>query len=119
MTLSINEQNHTMHSLMYSAENEQAQRAGWTSSEKVRTQSFASFMAENNIDEIDFVKFDVEGADELILYSEGFTSIAHKIKAIEIEFHHPTFPQLVDHLVRLGFTARRYPSSAVVVLFTR
>lgn len=87
--------------------------------EQVKAQTFETFFKENNIEQVDFVKFDVEGAEEDILYSEGFTKVADKIKAIMIEFHHPTWMNLVQHLTNLGFEARRYQSSAIVVMFVR
>lgn len=88
-------------------------------SETVKSMAFDTFMEANNIDQVDFVKFDVEGAEDLILRSEGFKKIAHKIKAIEIEFHYPTWMNLAKYLQDLGYTARRYDCSAIVVLFTR
>lgn len=87
--------------------------------EIVKTMAFDTFLEENKIDEVDFVKFDVEGAEDLILRSDGFKKIAHKIKAIEIEFHYPTWTNLAKYLVDMGYTARRYDCSAIVVLFTR
>lgn len=78
-----------------------------------------TFFEQNGIESVDFMKFDPEGAEELILYSEGFKKVAHKIIAIECEFHHGDWPELVKHLQGLGFTARRYESSAIIVLFTR
>jgi len=88
-------------------------------SETVKAVAFDTFFKENKIDSVDFVKFDVEGAEDDILFSPGFLSVAPKIKAIEIEFHKPTFPNVVQHLINLGYTARRYDCSAVVILFTR
>ena len=87
--------------------------------ERVKTMSFDTFMEQNGIGEVDFVKFDVEGAEDKILRSEGFIKIAPKIKAIEVEFHYPTWQLLVEHMLKLGFQARRYECSAIVVLFTR
>lgn len=87
--------------------------------ETVKTQSFDTFFRENNIEKVDFMKFDVEGAEDMIIFSEGFKKVADKIQAIEIEFHFPTFPKIVDYLIGLGFKARRYQSSAVVILFHR
>lgn len=110
MVLNLNTQNRTCHSLILGS-NE--------GGEVVKTQTFATFMKENKIEEVDFVKFDVEGAEEMILMSEGFTSVCDKIKAIEIEFHFPSFPDLVQHMIKLGYSARRYESSAVIILFTR
>ena len=60
-----------------------------------------------------------EGAEDLILRSEGFKKVAEKIKAIEVEFHYPTWAQLVQYMTELGYQARRYESSAIIVLFTR
>lgn len=87
--------------------------------ETVKTLAMDTFFEQNGIEEVDFMKFDPEGAEDLILYSEGFKKVAHKIKAIECEFHHPTWPKLVEHLQSLGFQARRYDSSAIIVLFFR
>ena len=110
MVLNLNTQNRTCHSLVLGS-NE--------GGEVVKTQTFATFMKENKIKEVDFVKMDVEGAEESILKSEGFTSVCHLIKAIEIEFHFPSYPELIEHMIKLGYSARRYESSAIVILFTR
>lgn len=110
MTLSTLDGNRTCHSLV----NDYGQ-----GHEQVKTIRFDTFMQENNIESVDFVKFDVEGAEDMILRSEGFINVAPKIKAIEVEFHYPTWPQLVEHMIKLGYQARRYDSSAIVVLFTR
>lgn len=85
----------------------------------VKTVAFDTFLNENKVDVVDFCKFDVEGAEDLILRSEGFKKIAERIRAIEIEFHFQTWPQLADYLISLGFKARRYQSSAVVIMFMR
>lgn len=87
--------------------------------EKVRGVAFDTFFTENKIDEVDFIKFDVEGAEDDILRSDGFKKIANRVKAIEVEFHFPTWPKLVEYMIGLGFQARRYNSSAVIVLFFR
>lgn len=85
----------------------------------VKTFAFDTFMKDNGIEKVDFVKFDVEGAEDLILRSEGFKNVADKISAIEIEFHYPTWTELVKYMVELGFEARRYECAAIVVLFTK
>jgi FkbM family methyltransferase len=88
--------------------------------DKVKVKSMDTFFEENNIEEVDFMKFDVEGAEDVILRSEGFKKVSQKIKAIEVEFHFPTWQDLVKYMVEeLGFKARRYQSSAIIVLFTR
>lgn len=85
--------------------------------EMVKTQTFNTFFKENKIETVDFMKFDVEGAEESILCAPGFADIAPRIKAMMVEFHYPSFPKIVDHLIGLGYRARRYPSSAVIFLF--
>jgi FkbM family methyltransferase len=110
MTLNNNTANRTCHSLTLDY---------GKGSEQVKTVRFDTFLKENNIEKVDFCKFDVEGAEDMILYHESFISVAPKIKSIMVEFHHPTWQKLVEHLLRLGYEARRYNSSAIVVLFTR
>jgi len=85
--------------------------------QKVQTKSFDKFFEENNIGEVDFIKFDVEGAEDVILRSEGFKKIADKVKAIEVEFHFPNWMETCKYVESLGFKARRYESSAIIVLF--
>jgi FkbM family methyltransferase len=86
---------------------------------EVITKSFDTFFKDNKIKHVDFMKFDVEGAEDMILRSEGFKKVVSKIDAIEIEFHYPTWPQLADYLISLGYKARRYPCSAIVILFSK
>jgi len=88
-------------------------------STKVKTMRFDTFMEKNKIDVVDFCKFDVEGAEDMILRSDGFKKVAPQIKAIEVEFHFPNWQELVKYMIEMGYTARRYESSAVIILFTR
>lgn len=110
MVLHTLDSNRTCHSLI----NDYGQEG-----HKVKTKGFDTFMDENGIDKVDFVKFDVEGAEDLILRSEGFRKVAERVKAIEVEFHYPSWTELVNYMISLGFQARRYDCSAVIVLFTR
>ena len=92
---------------------------GYYQMEKVKTMDMETFFTKNKIKIVDFMKFDVEGAEEMILRSNGFRKVSDRIKNIEIEFHFPDWEKLVAHMQGLGFTARRYDSSVIVVLFTR
>lgn len=87
--------------------------------EKVKTMAFDTLFKEADIDTVDFCKFDCEGAEDMILRSEGFKKVADKIQAIEVEFHYPTWTSLVEYMIGLGYKAKRYDSSAIVVLFHR
>jgi len=110
MTLNFNSANRTCNSLTLNYG-----QGGTT----VKTIAFDTFMEQNKIDVIDFCKFDVEGAEDLILRSEGFKKVCEKIKAIEIEFHFPSWRLLAQYLESLGYTARVYNTQAIIILFTR
>ena len=110
MTLNLNEQNRTCHSLTLDYKQK---------GEKVKTMAMDTFFKENKIEKVDFMKFDVEGAEDLILRSEGFKKVADKISAIEVEFHLPTWQELVKYMMEMGYKARRYECSAIVILFTK
>lgn len=92
---------------------------GYQDQIKVKTQTIDSFFEENKITKVDFMKFDPEGAEDMILCSEGFRKIADKVKTIEIEFHFPNWMNLVQYMESLGYESRRYQSSAIIVLFVR
>lgn len=85
----------------------------------VPAKTIDTFFEENKIEHVDFMKFDPEGAEDMILRSPGFLKVYKKIDAIEIEFHFPNWQELVGYMQSLGFQARRYESSAIIVLFTR
>jgi FkbM family methyltransferase len=87
--------------------------------EKVKTMAFDSFMDLLKLDKVDFCKFDVEGAEDMILRSEGFKKVCTKIKSIEIEFHYQNWKDLVDYLISLGYQGRRVESSAIICYFQR
>jgi FkbM family methyltransferase len=110
MILNNNTSNRTCHSLVL----------GYgQGSEKVKTQSMDTFFEENKIEKCDFMKFDTEGAEDMIIFSEGFKKVIPKIDAIMIEFHYPSFPKIVNYLIEQGYKARRYQSSATIVLFNK
>lgn len=89
---------------------------------EVNTKRFDTFFTENNIEEVDFVKLDVEGAEDMILYSDGFKNIVNKIKAIMIEFHFakvdkPRADKLIKYIISFGFKEKK--CAKIISLFTR
>lgn len=109
MTLNTLNSNRTCHSLVTDYKQ---------GGEKVKTKALDTFFRENNITKCDFMKLDVEGAEDMILRSEGFKRVKDKVIAIEVEFHLLSWQELVQYMMSLGYEARRYDSSAIVVLFT-
>ncbi len=87
--------------------------------EKVKTITIDTFFTENKIELVDFIKFDVEGAEDLILRSEGFKKVVDKIKAIEIEFHKQNWLDLLNYLISFGFKTKRCDCSYNVFLFRK
>lgn len=110
MFLNVNNVNRTCHSLTLNYNQ---------GGEKVKTICFETLFKDHDIDTVDFCKFDVEGAEELILMGESFAKVADKVQQIMVEFHFPDFPKIVEHMMKLGFKARRYDSSAIIILFYR
>lgn len=109
MELSLNKWNRTCHSLNVIAKGGRK--------EKVRVMDFETLLKENKIDHVDFCKFDVEGYEEPILTGESFRRCFDRIDKIMVEFHFPTFPKIVEHMIKIGYKAKRYDSSAVIILF--
>jgi FkbM family methyltransferase len=112
MELRLFGSNRTSHSLVFKKQDGEE-------TEMVPTKKLTTFFKENNITHVDFMKFDVEGAEELILPSDDFAEASKIIDNIEIEFHYQDFTKHVNHLIELGYQARRYSCSAVVVDFNK
>lgn len=113
-TINRNRNNHTMNSIV-AVYNDQVKG----DSETVPTKKLTTFFKENNITHVDFMKFDIEGGEELVLPSEDFEEASKIIDNIEIEFHFPDWQKHVNHLIDLGYTARRYNCGAIVVDFNK
>jgi len=74
--------------------------------ERVPTITLESFLEEQHIGHVDYLKMDCEGAEWNILLKTA-PSILSRIRHIELEFHnigHETEPRMLeDHLARAGF----------------
>lgn len=109
-SLFLNDQNRTMNSLVWNT----------GKGETVRCVTFAQFMAENHIEEIDFCKLDVEGAEEAILLGEGFTSVCKSIKSLLVEFHVRDRVQFLrTHMFNLGYKSETVQANALLFWFER
>jgi FkbM family methyltransferase len=112
-TLSFYQNNRTSHSLVYHINITPGD------CEEVETMTVNTFLESNGITHVDFMKMDIEGAEDKVLRSKDFAEASKKIDNIMLEFHYPTFPELINIMIDLGYKARRYPCSAVVVDFSK
>jgi FkbM family methyltransferase len=92
---------------------------GYLQSIEVITLSLDRFFERNKVTSVDLLKLDTEGAEDMILHSEGFKKVAPMIKMMEVEFHHPDWLPLVEFVKTFGFDAKHMDSLGNVVLFTR
>lgn len=87
---------------------------------KVPTRRLDTFLSLNQIGHVDFLKMDVEGAEQDILTGDGFAKVANKIDAVLVEFHEPNPPRVTSaKMVSLGYHVDICPTAAVVYLYTR
>ena len=56
-------------------------------SEEVETITLDRFFEENNIDHLDFLKVDIEGAEAQVFGGDGFDKVKDKIDVIMLEYH--------------------------------
>lgn len=81
-----------------------------------------TFIKDRNIEKVDFMKLDIEEAEEMVIKSPGFKDVADRIKCIVVEIHSSLWKNLVDYMVReLGFTYHpdRQGVADNVVMLTR
>lgn len=107
-----NEDNLTCNSLVMGFKNEHADR--------VKTKGMMDFFKEAGITHVDFMKFDVEGGEELILPSDQFAEAMQMVDCIEVAFHLPDFTKHLNRMREVGFkTARRYQCAEILFNFSK
>lgn len=87
--------------------------------EKVPTKKFTTFFKENGITHVDFCKADIEGAEQLLIPSDDFAEACKIVDCWIFEFHFDNYPDLVNRMIKLGYTARKYDCGAIVICFTK
>ena len=95
MSFFINVTNPTMNSLNFVNE------MGYDKQIEVNTYSMLDLIEIAGYDEVDFVKLDIEGGEERVLYSDSFKKAAKKIKSIYVEVHQGLGSNLRNVLYRL------------------
>ena len=85
----------------------------------VSTITLSTFMAQNNIEYVDFLKMDIEGAETFVLPSDSFKSVAHKIKTMEVSYHVHEQTSYTKVLEEFGFKWETLKSDKNVVWYWR
>lgn len=110
--------NTTMYSLYNNLATNNTTGLAMTGNEPVTLKRLDTFFKEQNIDMVDFMKFDVEGVEYEILGSDSFSNIADKVKEMVIEVHsysgrHPN--QIIDALKLNKFDVQQIPNDALLL----
>lgn len=85
--------------------------------EEVETISLDTFVKNEKIEHIDFMKLDVEGTEDIVLTSEGFKNIVPILDAFTYEWHSwaNASPSVInDGLKNLGFVVKQIPNEATL-----
>lgn len=104
---------YSLHSAVYDGKSEV---------EEVDCVALDTFINENKIEHIDFMKLDVEGSETEIISSSSFKNISDKIDTIVAEVHawsgrNPN--QIIDALKMRGFNISQLPSDATIIVAKR
>ena len=86
---------------------------------KVKTITIETIVKENKIETIDFLKMDIEGAEDQVLESPGFAEVAPKIKAMIVEYHNGGWERLHELVTNLGFLSSREATDTINFLYWR
>ena len=86
---------------------------------KVKTITIETIVKENKIETIDFLKMDIEGAEDQVLESPGFAEVAPKIKAMIVEYHNGGWERLHELVTNMGFQSQREATDTVNFLYWR
>jgi FkbM family methyltransferase len=109
-TLSINSGNRTANSITNN----------WGhGNENVKAITIKTIFDENKIESLDFLKMDIEGAEDQVIESPEFAEIAPKIKAMIVEYHNGGWERLHDIITQLGFQSQREATPTVNFLYWR
>lgn len=71
--------------------------------EKVKTQTFKTFVEKNNIQKIDFLKIDCEGAEVFIFVDENKQFFKNKVHKIAMEYHNKEKDNIISYLKSLNY----------------
>jgi len=88
--------------------------------DKVKTKGMMDFFKEAGITHVDFMKFDVEGGEDVILPSDQFAEAMKITDNVEMAFHLPDFTKHLKRMEEVGFkSARRYQCAEILFDFAK
>jgi len=70
---------------------------------EVKTNTFANFIKENNIQKIDYLKVDCEGGENFIFNKDNIEFIKNNVKKIAVEYHNGYKNEIKKLLIDSGF----------------
>jgi len=77
--------------------------------EKVKTQTFKSFLKNNKIEKIDFLKVDCEGGEIFIFVDENKDFFKNKVHKIAMEYHNEQKDDIIAYLKCLNYEVFEKP----------
>lgn len=87
--------------------------------EIVETITLKTIFDENKIESVDFLKMDIEGAEDQVIESPDFAEVAPKIKAMIVEYHNGGWERLHERILGLGFQSQREATDTINFLYWR
>lgn len=109
--LSVNTGNRTANSL--------TNKYGHNADVTVKTITLKTIFDENKIEWVDFLKMDIEGAEDQVIESPGFAEVAPKIQAMVVEYHNGGWERLHAIVEALGFKGIRESVDTINYLYTK
>ncbi len=90
--------------------------------DQVPTVTIQSLMVSENIDHVDLLKMDIEGAEFDVIGGKPFAEVTDKIDTVVVELHswaHRNYDQMRTTLMDYGYKVKQIPTEAVVYVATR
>ena len=85
----------------------------------VETITIKKIFDDNKIEYVDFLKMDIEGAEDQVIESPEFKEVAPKIKAMVVEYHNGGWERLHAIITGLGFQSQRESTDTINFLYWR
>lgn len=78
-----------------------------------------TLLEEMDISHVDFMKMDIEGAEDMVLRGEDFAKVSGRIDRLIVEFHLENYVELVEIMNRLGYSWKKLETRVKSYYFWR